>query len=350
MHASWPWAILSPGLRIVSIPSPAVTRAPFPVEVDVSAVAPAGAHVVAADVFVPPGEVARAGDGAPLVLVCLPGGGMTRRYFDLDVAPELGLGNYSMARHLAALGFIVVTVDPPGVGGSDKPDDGYALTPHAVADVLAFVVGDVRERLRTGSLAPGLGPLPDHRSIGVGHSAGGLLTVHQQARHRTHDAVALLGFAGGGLVHVLTDEERSYAGDAEATRREVARLSAVRFGRPFPISQTSTSPTLLGGPVPEAVEQALGEARGHLLAVVGLTSMIPGASGEEMAAVDVPVLLGVGTGDITGDPFRIPPSFPGCHDVTLFVLDGSGHNHNAAPTRERLWNRLAAWATSVPLR
>jgi pimeloyl-ACP methyl ester carboxylesterase len=326
-----------------------VTRGPFPVEVDVSAVAPAGARTVAGDVFAPGGELARGRDGAPVLLVCLPGGGMTRRYFDLGVAAELGLGNYSMGRHLAALGFVVVTVDPPGVGESDKPDDGYALTPHVVADLLGLVVGDVRDRLRAGSLAPGLGPMPDHRSIGVGHSAGGLLTVHQQARHRTHDALALLGFAGGGLVHVLNDEERSYAADPAATRREIARLTAARFGRPFPISQTSTSPTLLGGPVPEAVEQALGEARGHLLAVVGLTSMIPGASAEEMAAVDVPVFLGVGTGDITGDPYRIPPSFPSCRDVTLFVLDRSGHNHNAAPTRERLWDRLAAWATSVPL-
>jgi hypothetical protein len=64
----------------------------------------------------------------------------------------------------------------------------------------------------------------------------------------------------------------------------------------------------------------------------------------------VPVFLGVGTGDITGDPFAIPASFPGSRDVTLFVLDGSGHNHNAAPTRERLWDRLASWARTVPVR
>jgi pimeloyl-ACP methyl ester carboxylesterase len=273
---------------------------------------------------------------------------MTRRYFDLPVAPELGLGNYSMARHLARLGFVVVTVDPPGVGESDKPADGYTLTPQVVADLLAPTVDTIRVRLRGGTLAPGLAPLPEHRSVGVGHSAGGLLTVHQQARHRTHDAVALLGYAGGGLTHVLNEEELALAGNPAATRREIARLTAARFGRPFPISQTSTSPYLLGGPVPEAVEWALGEARGHLLAVVGLTSMIPGASDEEMAAVAAPVFLGVGAGDITGDPFRIPASFPGAHDVTLFVLDGSGHNHNAAPTRERLWDRLAAWARTVP--
>ena len=196
-------------------------------------------------------------------------------------------------------------------------------------------------------LAPGVGPMPDLLAVGVGHSAGGLLTVHQQARYRTYAALALLGFAGGGLPDALTDEERTYAGDPAATRREIARLVEARFGRPFPISQTATSPMLLAYPVAEPVEQALGDSRGHLLAVVGLTSMIPGASAEELAAIDVPVFLGVGVADITGDPFRIPPSLPGSRDITLFVLDGAGHNHNASPTRERLWDRLAAWARSL---
>jgi pimeloyl-ACP methyl ester carboxylesterase len=298
---------------------------------------------VAGDVFAPdlaPGDAA-------IALVCLPGGGMSRRYYDLDVDPELGLGNYSMARHLAALGFVVVTLDPPGVGESATPDDGYSLTPHVVADVLATAVDDVLARLGKGTLDTRLPARPDLVSIGVGHSAGGLLTVHQQARHRTHDALALLGFAGGGLPDALTDEERGYAGDPAGARREVARLAEARFGRPLPIAQTATSPFLLGGPVPEAVEVALGESRSHLIAVVGLTSMIPGASREELAAVDVPVFLGVGADDITGDPFRIPASFAACRDITLFVLEGSGHNHNAAPTREVLWDRLAAWAHSL---
>jgi len=335
------------GLRPLSEParSAATGLAATGLAVDVSAVAPAGAHVVAGDVFVPEGHL---GDPATVV-ICLPGGGMTRRYYDLTVDPALGLGNYSMARHLAGRGLVVVTLDPPGVGGSDAPDDGYALTPHAVADVLAAAVDNVHARLRAGELDPRRPPVARFVSVGVGHSAGGLLTVHQQARHRSHDAVALLGFAGGGLPHALTDEERAYAGDPAAARREVARLAAVRFGRPFPGSQTSTSPMLLGVAVPEAVERALGEARGSLLAVVGLTSMIPGSSDEELAAVDVPVFLGVGSGDITGDPFKIPPSLPGSGDITLFVLVGAGHNHNAAPTRERLWDRLASWAYSLGL-
>ncbi|HZP30275.1 MAG TPA: alpha/beta fold hydrolase [Acidimicrobiia bacterium] len=319
---------------------------PVSFDVDVSGVAPAGVHTIAGDVFVPDGGTVDPGR-ATVVLFCVPGGGMTRRYYDLDVAPELGLGNYSMARHLATRGCVVVTLDPPGVGGSDVPDDGYTLAPHVVADVLAAAVGDVLDRLRAGKLTSGLEPLDSVVSIGVGHSMGGLLTVHQQARHRTHDAVAVLGFAGGGLPDALTDEERAFAGDAAALRREIGRLAAARFGRPFPISQTSTSPFLLGRPVPEPVERALGESRGHLIAVCGLSSMIPGNADEELAAVDVPVFIGVGTGDITGDPFRIPASFRNSRDVTLFVLDGAGHNHNAAPTRERLWDRLAAWARAV---
>jgi pimeloyl-ACP methyl ester carboxylesterase len=326
----------------------AVPPDPVPFEIDVSAVAPAGADAIAGDVFVGDGGLGTA--DRPLVLVvCVPGGGMTRRYFDLRVPPGLGLGNYSMARHLAARGFVVVTVDPPGVGESAAPDDGYVLAPDVVADVLAAAVAGVRDRLRAGSLGPALPRIETVGSIGVGHSMGGLLTVHQQARHGSHDAIAVLGFAGGGLVDALTEEERGYAGDPVAIRRELGRLAAARFGRPFPISQTATSPFLLGTPVPEPVEQALGEARGHLIAVSGLASMIPGNADPELARIGVPVFIGVGTLDITGDPFRIPASFVGSRDVTLFVLDGAGHNHNAAENRERLWDRVAAWGRTVTL-
>ena len=88
---------------------------------------------------------------------------------------------------------------------------------------------------------------------------------------------------------------------------------------------------------------ALGSVKSSLLGVVGLTSMIPGSVAREMAAVDVPVFLGLGDHDIAGDPHGIPACFVGSRDVTLFVLAGSGHNHNVAPDREVLWDRLAAW-------
>jgi alpha-beta hydrolase superfamily lysophospholipase len=99
--------------------------------------------------------------------------------------------------------------------------------------------------------------------------------------------------------------------------------------------------------VPESALEALGSVKSNLLAVVGLTSMIPGSVGPEMAAIDVPVFLGLGERDIAGDPHGIPAFFTGSRDITLFVLAGTGHNHNVSPAREVLWDRLAAWCAQV---
>jgi hypothetical protein len=33
--------------------------------------------------------------------------------------------------------------------------------------------------------------------------------------------------------------------------------------------------------------------------------------------------------------------------VTLYVLPESGHNHNVAPTRQLLWDRVASWIRSA---
>jgi pimeloyl-ACP methyl ester carboxylesterase len=252
---------------------------------------------------------------------------MSRGYFDLQPPPELG--NYSMVRYLTDRGFVVVTLDPPAVGESDVPDDGYALTPDVVADVNAYAFDQVLARW------------PDATRIGVGHSAGALLTVVQQARHRTYDGLGLLGFGRGGHERfALTMEEREQAGG-------IVELTRQRFGKPLPGGSTSTSEFLLGGmEVPPAALDAMGAVKTRLLGVVGLTSMIPGSVDAEMAAVDVPVFLGVGDHDIVGDPHTVPACFPACNDFTLFVLPGTGHNHNVAPEREVLWARFAVWAGS----
>src|SRR6185312_7250360 len=136
------------------------------------------------------------------VLYCLPGGGMSRRYFDLD-AP-----GFSMAEHLAAQGFVVVTIDHPGVGESPPPDDPWTLTPDVVADAAAAVA----------ELDAQLGGIP----IGVGHSMGGMLTVTVQARHRPYAGLGLLGYAHSdhyeltALAGFLSDEEKSLVGNQDA--------------------------------------------------------------------------------------------------------------------------------------
>ena len=73
-----------------------------------------GVLSVAADIFLPVDVPA-----APVALFCLPGGGMNRAYFNLR-----GAGGFSFAAHLAARGFIVVTLDHLGVGDSSRPQDG----------------------------------------------------------------------------------------------------------------------------------------------------------------------------------------------------------------------------------
>jgi hypothetical protein len=254
---------------------------------------------------------------------------MSRRYFDIDVD-----GTYSMARHLASKGATVVTVDPPAVGESDGPDDAWDLTAPTVGAVYATAVAQVAATF------------PGARLIGVGHSAGALLTVYAQAGAGCFDALALLGFAGGGLPSVLTPEELALA-DAPRDDAAIVALAKRRFGRPLPRGTTGPSDMLLGVPVAEAAKAGIADAGGALLAIVGLTSMIPGASAAELAAVDVPVFLGVGDHDITGQAHAIPRQFPGARDITLYVLAGSGHNHNVAPTRHRLWDRVWAWASSL---
>jgi pimeloyl-ACP methyl ester carboxylesterase len=105
------------------------------------------------------------------------------------------VGPYSMARFAAERGHMVLTIDPPGVGQSDLPDDGYELTPRAVADVLHFVVTDTIQRLAVGEI-PGVVPTEFGFTLGVGHSAGGLLVACQQGRHRTYGAGGLHESAG----------------------------------------------------------------------------------------------------------------------------------------------------------
>jgi alpha-beta hydrolase superfamily lysophospholipase len=307
------------------------------IAVDVSAVAPAGARQVVVDVFVPTGRAAR-----PVLWWLQPGGGMSRRYWDLD-AP----GDYSFARHLARRGFVAVTVDHLGIGDSDRPDDGFALTSEVVADVNAHAHRHVLDALRTGSLVDGLAPVPDPVSVGCGHSMGASLTVYQQARHRSHRALALFGYGGRGMPSHLDPSLRRYTGDPFALRRDLVSIARERYPDPLPLQRRGSSPLLVGAPMPEAVHEALVAARTNLLALAGLATMVPGNADPEIAAVDVPVLLAHGDRDIGEPLLEVAADFVGCADLTLYRLLDSGHNHNVSPNRELLWRRAVDWLESI---
>ncbi len=93
---------------------------------------------------------------------------------------------------------------------------------------------------------------------------------------------------------------------------------------------------------------ALEGAGAPLLAVVGMSAIVPGSIADSTQAIDVPVFIGVGEFDIASAPHRIAAEFGASMDVTLFGLTGAGHNHNVADGRVRLWDRMLAWADSLP--
>jgi pimeloyl-ACP methyl ester carboxylesterase len=283
----------------------------------------------------------------PLALVCLPGGAMTRRYYDL--LPAHPDESFSFARQMAARGFLCVLVDHLGVGESTRPPDGYALT----ADILAAANADATEqvltRINNGSAVKDLPPMPDIRSVGVGHSMGAMLTVLQQAQYPRHAGIAVLGFSTRGLPEYLPPEARELAGDPVAARREVPRLARAMFREDYPkIGRSSDGSQLYAGLHADPVGvEAIKSARERLLPVPAYMSMLPGNVAPEAARIDVPVFVGLGELDIAGSPQEAPQAFTASPAVELVVLPKTGHSHFIFGGRHELFDRLAGWLDAL---
>lgn len=266
------------------------------------------------------------------------GGGMSRHYFDLAGGDTDG--TLSMAEHLAGRGFTVIVVDHPGVGDSPGPVDGWRLTPGYVAARDADAVVELRQRY----------PGP---AIGVGHSMGAMLTVIAQGRHRCFDALGLLGWSYSqrfGLPELdagLADDERAVLGNADAVEEHLIEYAKRRFDQPCPGGNSATWELLIGPmTISDQARDAIGAASAQLLAACGLAAILRGV-GPEVAAVDVPVLLAFGEHDVTGNARATAEEFRASGDITLFELAAAGHNHNVAPNRHQLWDRLARWSESL---
>jgi hypothetical protein len=281
---------------------------------------------------------------SPTLLCCLAGGKCSTGYFDLQVEGYL---DYSMADYLAARGFIVAAFDHLGIGSSSSVNDIFLVTPG-----LASVVNDhahraVAHAIMSGTLVPGLSSLPNLVSIGIGHSMGGMLLGVQQARYDSFAAVAILGH-GVGLPSVLTDEEHRIAREGKATEEAVVELARTRFASPpDPASSRPLPGSFLPPDLPEPVRAAFMAQQTDLLFSCGLTSMLPGSTDREKAAIAAPVFLGFGEGDLTQDFIGSAALYKAANDISLFVLPGSAHCHNQSALRTVLWDRLAHWARGV---
>ena len=301
-----------------------------------------GAHEIAVDAVVP-ADAAEASRRP--ILCCLPGGSLSRRYYDLEVD---GDRSYSFAEFMAGRGFASVALDHLGTGESSRLVDGAVLDPDAIARANQSALDQALSRLRVADAEPGLPALAARATIGVGHSMGSCLTVVQQALHAPHAALVLFSFTAQGLPHYLTDAEKRFAGDPDGARASLAALVQARFGTPTPgAPRGEGSDGAFGvGTAPEAARRALQAAATNLAAGPGLLSMIPGAYAREAAAVRVPVFLAVGDHDLHGAE-HASAEFPAAPELVAYTLPDAWHCHHVANTRERLWARVAAWIGEV---
>ena len=293
---------------------------------------------VAVEIFWPCGSM------LPVVLFCLPGGAMNRRFYDLADKDA----RFSFAKQMAARGFVCVIVDLPGVGDSDRPRDGYELTPARVTDILAQTHERVCADISAGKIDDDLPPLPQHQSIGIGHSFGAMFTVLQQRHSRPHTAIALLGFATHGLPEYLSADALALATDTRAVRAQLVPLAKKMFRESYPEMGSSAGSELYGGANADRdAVQALKAARDRLLPVPAFMSILPGNVAPEAADIDVPVFVALGEADFVKPPDNANAGFGRSPAVDLLMLPDTGHSFFLFESRAFLFDRLAQWARGV---
>lgn len=307
-----------------------------------SAVEIEGTAEIAVDVVLPASLRAPATQ-----LFCLPGGFLSRRYFDPGDPDDDTERSFSFADYLAQRGYPVVMVDHLGCGDSTQPpeEDGYRLDVDAITRVNHAVWRSVGERLRARYGE-------EFISVGVGHSMGSALTVALQANHRPHAALVLQSFSTTGLPAFLQGNEASFANDPERTHEHLAELVRQRFGTPYPgpssrkQTDEDTAAAFSVGTAPPLAKELLQRSATNLIAMAGLLTMIPGGYARYAEGVDVPVFVAYGDHDL-GRANHAPPTLPNAPEVLAYTLQDSWHCHNMANSRVRLWDRTLRWLKSV---
>ena len=282
---------------------------------------------------------------AHAVLLCLAGGTYDKHYWHIDIDGHPG---YSFGEHLADCGFVVIAVDHLGIGDSADPIASGPLGLELLAKGDAEVARQVRERLRRGALHQALPTaLP---LIGVGHSMGACLTTMVQAITRPYDAVVLLGY-GVQITNVY--EDTADAAELEDRIQQTIEVSCQLAGAKPTDSHLNAPRGYLAdlfyaGEVPQDVIDAdtAVQSRVPLRAAAEVTT--PGMVEQYAPRVDVPVFLGFGAAlDVSPNPYAEPTNYSGSPDVTLHLVPNSGHCHNFASHRTRLWDRIASWVPTV---
>jgi hypothetical protein len=258
------------------------------------------------------------------VAFCIHGGGYDKRYFHIE-AP--GRDGYSLCRHFADRGVIAVTIDCLGTGESSQAERAEFVTSRRLAKAHHVVATQLMAWIKAGRLTPELPPLPHIALTGIGHSLGGLLTIVQQAAHRSFDRVAILGWSNLGLnldpavLKPVFDPTGTYAYSSPELRRAF-HLSDVPADVLDCPAEREVFPVSLSLAAEAADRETIRRSAGSIAA---------------------PVFVAFGESDTSLAPRSEGACYAGADDVTFFRLHGSAHCHNFAGTRTVLWDRLLRW-------
>jgi alpha-beta hydrolase superfamily lysophospholipase len=291
------------------------------------------------EVFAPPAGV------APLaVMFCIPGGGLTKAYYSLEVE---GAAQYHWARAMADRGLVVVNIDPLGVDEAARPADGYTLRLEMMALANARATAEIRRRLDRGAI-PGVAPCAGLPVVGLGSSMGGAIATISQAKHGSYDALALLGAHPNGDAAQLPEPILATAdGDAAGMPDRLAAVLRELGRDPYaPMKAGPRTKRVFGGGDSAAVA-ALRTARASVLTMPGISVMVPGGWRDAAAAVTVPVFLAFGERDFWEHPQDAVGYLTACHDVTLAILPQTGHTHLVFPSVAELQRRVARWVRGL---
>lgn len=338
------------------------------IELDVSEAVGLREARIAASVMFPDPESLRT---RPIVCIAKPGAGYSKEYFSLDLP---GPGSGAQASWFAERGWIFVSVDHLGAGGSSRHDETSASDYRHLSLAGHAAESDTLRQLRAGTLNDGIPPIIDPIVVGIGQSMGGCITIVQQAHYATYDGVAILGYsaihtsrpaAPGSPAYVrpwiprdvqpqsglLPQESNSFGmanrpqvATAEESGDNLAAISTMRWGFHYDdvnpsVDDISDWPGRNGSPPPWATTS--------IPEITGTWCVAPGAVAPEAAAISVPVLIAFGERDACPDPRGEMRAYQSCSSLDLFICPRMGHMHNFASTRQLLWRRIYAWGEWV---
>lgn len=268
------------------------------------------------------------------LLVCLPGGGANKAFFDLGHYDDF---DYSFTSRMSALGYAVLTLDHPGTATNPLPEEHPFLTPRQSAIYIGHAISGMTAHMGTYD-----------RIIGIGHSMGGMMITLLQALKKPFDAIGLLGSSAGGLEWGLDDHEKAYIDQPEAFNKDLEALTLRKFKTSFPPGMGGpTGKSITFGGENEAVTARLREISCQLFAAGGMMSMTRGSFIKEVEAIDTPMFFGFGDQDIGIPPEDAPKAYINATSTTLHVMENTGHNSFAFKSLETLCERLDLWLASI---